>query len=90
VVRVIHPYHPLCGREFKLVTYRHDWGEDRVFYLDDSGKVVCIPASWTSARVPDPYLELPAEPVLFRVPDLQQLLQMVKQIDALNGRKSVG
>jgi hypothetical protein len=81
-VRVTHPYHPLYEREFRLVTFRHDWGEDRVFYLDDTGKTVCIPASWTNARGSDPYLQIPAEPVLFRVPDLLQLVLMLKQIDA--------
>src|SRR5208282_4812472 len=30
--RVTHPFHPLCGREFTLVTYRRDWGGHRVYF----------------------------------------------------------
>jgi transposase len=29
---VTHPFHPLHGREFSLVTYRHNWGENRVYF----------------------------------------------------------
>jgi hypothetical protein len=29
---VIHPHHPLRGQKFKLVTYRNNWGEDRVYF----------------------------------------------------------
>ncbi|MHB8590093.1 MAG: hypothetical protein ACYDA0_14805, partial [Candidatus Dormibacteraceae bacterium] len=25
--RVIHPFHPLAGREYELVGYAHTWGE---------------------------------------------------------------
>jgi hypothetical protein len=27
---VTHPFHPLCGQDFEFVTYRQNWGEDRV------------------------------------------------------------
>ena len=27
---ITHPHHPLRGQKFKLVTYRHNWGEHRV------------------------------------------------------------
>ncbi|MBI2917614.1 MAG: hypothetical protein HYY01_06420, partial [Chloroflexi bacterium] len=30
--RVVHPFHPLTGREFDLVGCGHTWGEHRVFY----------------------------------------------------------
>jgi hypothetical protein len=50
--------------------------------MDDSGKTVCIPASWTNATSSDPYVQIPARPELFRVPDLLELVWMLKQIDA--------
>ncbi|MCF7996063.1 MAG: Y4bD/Y4pK family protein, partial [Chromatiaceae bacterium] len=28
--RVTHPFHPLRGREYDLIDYRHFWSEDRV------------------------------------------------------------
>jgi len=30
----------LAGREFDLVTYRHNWGENRVYFHDDDGAVL--------------------------------------------------
>ncbi|MGO9975990.1 MAG: DUF5372 family protein, partial [Solirubrobacteraceae bacterium] len=27
-VRVTHPFHPLCGREFEFVRQKKNWGED--------------------------------------------------------------
>ncbi len=44
---VTHPFHPLVGKEFKLVTHRHNWGEDRVYYHDGDGDLRSFPASWT-------------------------------------------
>jgi hypothetical protein len=44
---VVHPHHPMNGQRFKLVTYRHNWGEDRVYFHDRSGTLRSIPACWT-------------------------------------------
>ena len=30
-----HPFHPWSGREFLFLSVGHNWGEDRVFFLDD-------------------------------------------------------
>jgi len=35
--RVTHPFHPLLGMEYELVTRKLTWGEDRVFYYDQTG-----------------------------------------------------
>ncbi len=47
---VIHPHHPLRGQKFKLITYRHNWGEDRVYFHDATGRLRSIPAGWTTAK----------------------------------------
>jgi hypothetical protein len=36
--RVTHPFHPLLGRELRLVTFRQNWGEKRAYFYDDSGR----------------------------------------------------
>jgi hypothetical protein len=37
--RVIHPYHPLFGQEFRILEWRRNWTEDRVYFLgEDSGE----------------------------------------------------
>ena len=41
--RVTHPFHPLHGRTFPLVDCRQTWGEDRVYFHDDSGQLARLP-----------------------------------------------
>jgi len=53
---VIHPYHPRRGQKFKLITYRRNWGEDRVYFHDAGGRLCSIPAAWTTAVAADPFV----------------------------------
>ena len=75
--RVTHPYHPQVGREFELVTSRHNWGEERVYYHDDGGRLRSIPACWTSISRPDPYVVISAGRSWFCVEDLLELAKVV-------------
>ncbi|MGA3237438.1 MAG: DUF5372 family protein [Bryobacteraceae bacterium] len=50
---ITHPHHPLRGQSFKLATYRHNWGEDRVYFHDSSGVLRSIPACWTTVLPAD-------------------------------------
>ncbi|MCC7083479.1 MAG: hypothetical protein IT427_00565 [Pirellulales bacterium] len=81
-----HPYHPLKGREFLLVTYRHNWGEDRVYFYDDRGNLTSLPASWTSVVSKDPFREVAAGRCLLRFIDLSELIALARQI----GEREVG
>jgi len=76
--RITHPFHPLLGRAFDLVDYRHCWGEDRVFYLDDTRQVRCLPARWTSVVADDPFVVVSAGRSHFRVADLLDLVKLVR------------
>ena len=76
---VIHPYHPLRGQLFKLVTYRHNWGEDRVYFHDSSGLLRSIPAGWTTVLPADPFVLLAAGRCLFRYEDLLRLADLVEK-----------
>ncbi|NLY00738.1 MAG: hypothetical protein GXY83_31980 [Rhodopirellula sp.] len=49
-----HPFHPWFGREFALVTYRLNWGEERVYLHDDAGRRL------HSERRSEPYTTCPA------------------------------
>jgi hypothetical protein len=61
--RVTHPFHPLRGRTFQFVDCRQTWGEDRVYFYDDSGHLARLLLQWTDVvptgnsirvgRVPD-------------------------------------
>ena len=79
---VTHPFHPLLGREYPLVTYRHNWGEDRVYFHDDNGDLSALPASWTSVAPKDPFREVAAGRCLWRFVDLIELVALAGQIAA--------
>ena len=78
--QVTHPFHPLFGREFTLVTYRRNWGEHRVYFHDDTGRLVSLPAAWTSVFPTDPYVAVSAGRSPFRVQDLLELSQLIARI----------
>jgi hypothetical protein len=77
--RVTHPYHPLYQQEFELVSYRQNWGEDRVWFQDTKdGRLHSLPMSWTDAGAVDPFVAIAAGRSQFRVEDL---IELAKQID---------
>jgi hypothetical protein len=79
---VIHPFHPLCGREFELVTYKKAWGEDRVYFRDETARLHHVPVGWTSVVEPDAFSTTAAGRCRFRTDDL---LRLVDLIDRLRG-----
>jgi hypothetical protein len=82
--RVTHPYHPLFQQEFELVSYRQDWGEDRVWFQDKLGSLHSLPTSWTDVGAVDPFVALAAGRSLFRVADL---IELARQIDGWKGER---
>jgi len=76
--RVTHAFHPLFGREYDLIQYRHSWSEDRVVYLDEAGTARSLPARWTSAGADDPAVVVSAGRSHFRVADLVELARLVR------------
>jgi hypothetical protein len=42
-VRVTHPFHPLRGQRFALLSHRHGWGEQRVRFRDGAGRSRSLP-----------------------------------------------
>jgi hypothetical protein len=59
------------------VTYRHNWGEDRVYFHDDDGRLRCMPARWTSVNTADPVATLGAGRSPFCVSDLLELVGLI-------------
>jgi hypothetical protein len=74
---VTHPFHPLFGREYDLIDYRHFWAEDRVVYVDETGVARSLPARWTSAVAEDPAVIVSAGRSHFRGADLVELAKLV-------------
>lgn len=76
----MHPYHPLCGKEFELIHYSKSWGEDRVHFYDEQGEHYSLPASWTDIGPEDPFVKISQGRSYFRFKDLLALAELVQQI----------
>ena len=78
--RVIHPFHPLFGHSLELAAQAREWGEERVYYRDLTGRMRFLPARWTSVAVPDPFVLIAAGRAHFRLEDLIRLHDRVKEL----------
>ena len=74
---MLHPFHPLLGRELRLVTFRQNWGEERAYFYDDSGRLASIPLQWTTLAAPDPFVELSGGRSAFHVSNLRELADLL-------------
>jgi hypothetical protein len=75
-----HPFHPWFEKTYQLVHYRHSWGEDRVYFHDETGVLWSVPARWTNVVADDPFVVVAAGRSAFRITDLIQLNRMVQEI----------
>jgi hypothetical protein len=46
----------LFQQEFELVSYRNNWGEDRVWFQDGNGRLHSLPTGWTDTVAIDPFI----------------------------------
>ena len=77
---ITHPFHPLCGHIFPLLSQHVAWGEERVFFADpQTHEIRSLPLAWTSLALPDPFLVVAAGKAVLRFEDLQQLVQFLRQ-----------
>ena len=65
------------GREFELVNVTRCWGDERVFYVDETDEVRSVPARWTSVVGEDPFVMVSAGRSEFRVSDLMELVELI-------------
>ena len=83
-----HPFHPLYGRSFELLTCRQTWGEYRVFFYD-GGQLRAMPANWTDVVSPPVFVTWAAGRAHFRPEDLLSLAALVDGM-ARPGRETSG
>lgn len=88
--RVTHPYHPLFGREYPLVTYCHGWGNHRVYFHDEAGRFRKVPACWTDVVADDPFVVVAAGRSAFRVADLLKLADLLEALQPRPRRRGAG
>ena len=77
---ITHPFHPLSGQIFPLLSQHVAWGEERVFFPDpQTHQIRSLPLAWTSLALPDPFVVVAAGKAVLRFSDLQQLAQFLRQ-----------
>jgi len=77
---ITHPFHPLYGQEFELISYRHNWGEDRVYFYDHNGRLISVLARCTNVLPEDPFVKISAGQSFFRVEDLIRLCNLIENL----------
>jgi hypothetical protein len=71
------------------VTFRQNWGEDRVWFYDNDGSLRSVPTSWTDAAPMNVFVVVAAGRSLFRVADLLELTQRIQASSPEQSEKSV-
>jgi hypothetical protein len=64
----------------ELAAQAREWGEERMYYRDSSGRMRFLPARWTSLAAPDPFVLMAAERAYFRLEDLIRLHDRLMQL----------
>jgi hypothetical protein len=80
VFEVTHPFHPLKGRQFSLVTRKLNWGEDRVMYFNEQGKLRSMPTSWTDVAGADVFVQAAGGRSWFRLDDVFELVALLEAV----------
>ncbi len=62
------------------MTYRQNWGEERVCFHDAKGQLVSIPAVWTSVVAADAFVAVSAGRSLLRVKELLELVRLIERL----------
>lgn len=74
---MVHPFHPLSGRELPLVDERRSKYGDRVWLRADDGTLLTLPRHWTGLWSPDAFELASAGRSWFRPDDLARLAELV-------------
>lgn len=63
-----------------MIEYRQAWGEKRVYFLDSSGQMQRLPASWTDIAGEDLFVAVAAGRSPLRVEELLQLVDLLGRL----------
>ena len=70
----------MFGRELEFVKRRRNYGDDLVYVYGVDGELLPLPAQWTDAVPPDPFVEAAAGRAPFRAEDLLELAGRVAEL----------
>ena len=62
------------------MTYRHNWGEDHVYFHDLNQQLVSVPASWTNVIPVDAFVKVADGRSFFRPQDLMGLCNLIETL----------
>ena len=79
-MRITHPFHPLSGQAFELVSRSRHWGADRVIYRALDGTLPTIAAALTDVEPTDAFRRVAAGRAAFRTTDLLALRVLLRQL----------
>ena len=79
-MRVIHPFHPLSGRQLVCIGERYNRYGTRLLLRVDGERVCPVPRSWTDAVAPDPTNVISGGRALFLFADLKDLADLVSRL----------
>ncbi len=69
-----------------MVIYRQNWGEERVWLHDAQGRLISLPALWTSVIAEDAFVAVSAGRSMFRVAELLALTRLIEELKKLKQR----
>lgn len=69
------------------MTYRNNWGEQRVYFHDAEGRLTALPAAWTDVFSPDPFAVISAGRSAFRPTDLLELTRLIARLRIEGGKR---
>ncbi len=75
---IVHSFHPLYSKKIQIVSLKQNWGEDRVFYRQEDGRITSIPAFWTSIYEPHPFNVISKGRSVFRFQELLELTRLIE------------
>jgi len=85
-IRITHPFHPLSGKHFDLLEYRHIYNESYVSFHDDCGQLRVIPAIWTDFVKMDAFVEMAAGTSPLHAACLLELANLVQHFGRKKGQ----
>jgi hypothetical protein len=63
-----------------LATRKQNWGEDRVMFFDQQGRLRSLPAAWTDVDPPDARTQVAAGRACLRADDLLTLCALLCEV----------
>jgi hypothetical protein len=81
-VCIMHPFHPLAGCRFELVSRGVNWGHDRVVCQEPDGTLHTFAAALTDIDPPDAFQRVAAGRAAFGFTDLLELRAALDQLAA--------